>query len=180
MKTILYNTQTEQIEGRIRKGLFNDIYNSGLSVEPGWLPDHVIELVVTEDPIPEYDPITQTLSGERVVDLENKLYKTVYTVTDKTQEQIQHEAWTHDWPHPEYAKRIVAPKTLAMEDVGAKMYVWFMLEKLPVVPVGDHVHLYCRYIREEHEMIIDSLQGVITIEDSPWVNEQDNQQEENE
>ncbi len=70
-----------------------------------------------------------------------------------------------DWKYPEYVKRIIAPVSMIMEDVGIKMFGWFQLNNLPVVVLNSTVYLYCNTILPEHSDIISSLQGLITIED---------------
>jgi len=72
------------------------------------------------------------------------------------------------WQYPTYLKRIVAPIQLILDDIGIKMYGWFTLNKLPVLNLENgYVHLYCNEILPEHQAIIDSLQGVITIQERP-------------
>lgn len=68
--------------------------------------------------------------------------------------------WLHDYP-----LRIVAPKTLALD--YPQFYVWFMLNDLPMEKLGDSVHIYINEIMPEHQSLIDSLNGVITIESRP-------------
>jgi len=70
-----------------------------------------------------------------------------------------------DWSYPEYVKRIVAPITLIMDDIGVKIYSWFQLNNLPVVTVDDKVYLYCASILPEHQYVIDMYKGVIIVED---------------
>lgn len=72
-----------------------------------------------------------------------------------------------DWNYPSFAKRIVAPISLIMEDVGIKMYGWFQLNELPVISKNNVVYLYCNVILSEHQAVIDQLDGLITIEDNP-------------
>lgn len=71
------------------------------------------------------------------------------------------------WQYPQYAKRIIAPVSLIMDDVGVKMYNWFQLNMFPILKFGNNVHLYCNTILPEHQAIVDSLQGIIIIEDRP-------------
>lgn len=72
------------------------------------------------------------------------------------------------WASDRHALRIVAPIQLIMDDIGIKMYGWFNVNKLPVVNPGNgYVHLYCNEILPAHTAIIESLQGVITIENRP-------------
>ena len=65
--------------------------------------------------------------------------------------------WLHDYP-----LRIVAPKTLALD--YPQFYVWFMLNDLPMENVGDSVQIYVNEIIPEHQVLIDSLNGVVTVE----------------
>lgn len=72
-----------------------------------------------------------------------------------------------DWSYPNFNKRIVAPVSMIMEDIGIKMFGWFQLNNLPVVALNNNVYLYCNVILPEHQSVIDSLQGLITVEDKP-------------
>jgi len=71
------------------------------------------------------------------------------------------------WKYPKYLKRIIAPKELVMEDMGIKMLGWFIINDFPVYKEENMVHLYCNIILEEHNIIIENLEGVITVEDKP-------------
>jgi hypothetical protein len=170
MKTTLFNTQTGNTIGGIREGSFNGIWNSALSKQPGWLPDHIIELLVVQTDQPEYDPKVQRISSHWIVDVEEELYTMTWTVVDIPQSEIDYNNAVQDWPHKEWAKRIVAPIDLAMDDVGAKMYVWFTLNGFPVSRAGENtVHLYCNTILPQHQAIVDSLGEIVTIEDRPEI-----------
>jgi hypothetical protein len=72
-----------------------------------------------------------------------------------------------DWNYPNYAKRIIAPLSLILDDTGIKMYGWFQINGFPVVKRNTSAYLYCNTILPEHQQIVDQLQGVITIEDRP-------------
>lgn len=74
---------------------------------------------------------------------------------------------TDDWSYPSYVKRIIAPISLIMDDTGIKMYGWFNLNNLPVVNKNNTIYLYCNVILPEHQAIVDSYQGIITIENKP-------------
>lgn len=71
-----------------------------------------------------------------------------------------------DWNHPEYAKRIIAPIDLVMDNIGPKFFGWFQLKGLPVVVKNNDVYLYCNVILPQHQPILESLTGV-TVEDRP-------------
>lgn len=170
MKTILFNTQTSKTEGRIREGSFNGIWNSALSKEPGWTPDHIIELQVIEGDQPEYNPDTQRLTSQWQADTNQATYTQVWTLKDLTPEEIQEIENQKIWPHQKWAKRIVAPIDLVLDDIGIKMYGWFQLNGFPVEKVNDTtVHLYCNTILPTHEDIVEQLGDAIFIEDSPWM-----------
>ena len=70
-----------------------------------------------------------------------------------------------DWHYPIYKKRFIAPVSLINEPTGRDMLLWFVLNKLPIKKVGDTAYLYCNVILEEHQEIVDSLEGSITVED---------------
>jgi hypothetical protein len=74
---------------------------------------------------------------------------------------------TDDWNYPNFAKRIIAPISLIMDDIGVKMYGWFQINGLPTVTRNNNVYLYCNTILPEHQQVVDNLQGIITIEDRP-------------
>jgi hypothetical protein len=81
---------------------------------------------------------------------------------------ILQELGINYWQYPQYAKRIIAPIQLILDDIGIKMYGWFTLNKLPILNLEQgYVHLYCNEILPEHMEIIDQLQEVITIEQRP-------------
>ena len=170
MKTILFNTQTSKTEGRIREGSFNGIWNSALSKEPGWTPEHIVELEVFFTDSPEFDPETQTASFVWEADTEAKTYTRVWTVTDLTQEEIDRRDALETWKYPNWAKRIVAPIALVLDDIGIKMYGWFQLNGFPVDKSDEEtVHLYCNTILEEHQDIVQALGESIYIEDRPEI-----------
>jgi hypothetical protein len=82
--------------------------------------------------------------------------------------QNEYDYISDEWGYTNFSKRIVAPVELIMTDVGIKIYGWFTLNNLPVRKINDTtVHLYCNVILPEHQAVVDSLQGQITIEDRP-------------
>lgn len=71
------------------------------------------------------------------------------------------------WQYPLYAKRIVAPVDLILDDIGIKMYGWFQINNLPILKLGTSVNLYCNEILPQHQAIVDQLQGLIIVENRP-------------
>lgn len=71
------------------------------------------------------------------------------------------------WQYPQYAKRIIAPQELIFSDNGIKMYGWFNINNFPILKIATNLNLYCNTILPEHQAIVDSFAGLITIEDRP-------------
>jgi hypothetical protein len=71
------------------------------------------------------------------------------------------------WLHPEYAKRIIAPIDLVLDDTGLKFYNWFRARELPIERVGNYLHCYCHSIAPEHEAVVASFGNLLTVEDKP-------------
>jgi hypothetical protein len=111
---------------------------------------------VNSDP-PEHNPETQKLIESWSVKWGK--YRQEWQVVDKTPLEM--------WQHPEWSKKIIAPAALVMDDVGVKMLGWWQIMGYPIERKGDNVELYCNVIKPEHQQIVDSLQGVITIEYRP-------------
>jgi hypothetical protein len=157
MKTILYNTVTQQV-------ILNCLNGYTVDGKPSPTYDkNIVELAVVETEVPEYNTETHSVGSDYVLDVEAKTYTQVWSITAKTPYEIAMEGWQH----PEYAKRIVAPMELIMNDIGIKMYGWFQINGFPVVNKQPLVHLYCNVILAAHKSVIDSLHGYITIEDRP-------------
>jgi len=81
MKTILYNTVTQQVIGHYPNG-----YQVNGKPSPTYDND-VVELGVVEVEEPKHDPATQRLTSSFIVDLEAKVYTQVYEVVDITVEE---------------------------------------------------------------------------------------------
>lgn len=156
MSTILYDSTNNRIIAR-----FNDCYI--VDGQPAEVSPPLYELTVIHSDPPPHNPSTQNISTNQIYDIENKECRTEYTLTDKTQYEVDME----NWHAPEYAKKIVAPISLIMEDVGIKMYGWFTINNLPVITIDNIVELYCNSILPEHQFIINSYGDLLTIVDRP-------------
>jgi hypothetical protein len=111
---------------------------------------------VNSDP-PEHNPETQKLIESWSVKWGK--YRQEWEVVDKTPLEM--------WQHPDWAKKIIAPAALVMDDIGVKMLGWWQIMGFPIEREGDLVYLYCNQILPQHQAVVDQLQGVITIEDRP-------------
>ncbi len=160
MKTILYNTNSHQTEGPVRGGLYNDIFNSGLSIEPGWLPDYMIQLELIEDKPPAIDTFYHILSFTWEADLQNKQYKKVWTSREKT----PHELWLDQWTHPQFSMRMIVPKSLLSEYPHIAMQL--LIRQLPIqenVFTQEYI-VYMNTIMPEHESLVDELGNTLVVE----------------
>jgi hypothetical protein len=154
--TILYNIQTQQVLGYYPDGYLVN----GKPASPN--DEDVLELTVvgtSEPTITEFQKLSDTWEAN----LAELTWTQVWVVINKTAYEIAME----DWAEPEYAKRIIAPMQLVMDDVGSKMYNWFSINDFPIVRKEPLVHVYCNTILAEHQSVIDAFAGMITIEDRP-------------
>ena len=90
-------------------------------------------------------------------------WRILHTVTMKTADELLLDTWKH----PDWVKRIIAPASLVMEDIGIKMLGWWQVMGYPFQREGANIYLYCNVILPEHQSIVDGLAGLITIEDKP-------------
>jgi len=154
MKTVLFDESTGMLIGWFEGGYKVD----GLPcpVEP---PIYELNVFDTEEPV--YDPATQVISKDMVIDIPNGMYKSVWTVRNKTTFEIAMEAWHH----PEFAKRIIAPTELVMQYPAVE--TWFRINDLPIVREAGILYCYCNLILPAHQQLVDATQGIVTIEDRP-------------
>lgn len=94
MKQVLYNSNTEKV---------STFYQNGYPIaipehEQGYI--HVLNVIEPEPPA--YNPATQKLTSDWVIDLDNNEYVRVYTVIDKSEQELELE----DWDFLERAERV--------------------------------------------------------------------------
>ena len=165
MKHILYNTQTSELIGKPYTGIYTDNYPQGK------LKPYEIELEIVNLPAPEYDTSThKAVALPYVVDVEARTYTKQWDIVPLTEQELA----TREWVHPEYEKRITAPKMLTIQFAG--VLKWFEIENLPFKSDDNFIYLWCRFIRPEHQSLIDAansqLEGTglsIIIEDRPQI-----------
>lgn len=110
--------------------------------------------------IPAYNVNTQKLST-LYFDAANELF--TYDVLELSELELT----LLDWHHQEYSKRIVAPSSLI--DEYPNIAIWMQLNQLPIVLSEDTLtcYLYMNIVKPQHQSLVDSLQGIVTIEDLP-------------
>jgi hypothetical protein len=81
--TRLYDIQLQEF--------ISGIYHNGYLVDglKPQLPDHIIEVEIITTDLPSFNNETEKVSVEWVLDIDNKTYTNVYTITEKTTEEIR-------------------------------------------------------------------------------------------
>ena len=115
MKTILYNTNTQEIKHHAKEGYYKV---DGVRPE---LPKEVLELTVIEEPQPSYDAETQKISSDWVIDETAKEYRKEFTVTDLTPKELAAKAWKHT----EYPTKLIIDESVGGTPVGSKHFIRF-------------------------------------------------------
>jgi hypothetical protein len=165
MKTLRYNTTDQTYTSH--EGQYLTADNKAGRIDPPYVQLEVVETTkpeptATEKLLPvSYD--IEINEGEHDLTGINGTATEVWAVVDKSAYEIAMEGWHH----PDWCKRIIAPATLVMDDVGVKMLGWWQIMGFPIEREGDFVYLYCNQILPQHQTVVDQLQGVITIEDRP-------------
>lgn len=157
MKTILYNSATQQV--------ISPIYQDGYKVDgqPQSVEPPIYELEYIETTQPEHDPVTQYVTQEFLPDFDENEYRQVWYVHDRTDFEIAMQ----DWAYPEFQKRIVAPDALLLDDVGSKVFNWFTGKGLPFENCGDNIRLYFNDVLPQHQALVAQFDQIITIESRP-------------
>jgi hypothetical protein len=151
--TILYNTDTNEIVCRYPDGYTID----GVLQPLGKVAENILHLKFVTNPMPDH---TDTQRVESIW----KVQKNKYVQTWQVIQLSAHEIWMRGWHEPNFEIRIVAPKALVFDDMGAKMFAWFQLNDLPVHSRDKQTScLYCNEILPEHQTLIAAFeqQGVV-------------------
>lgn len=159
MKTRIYDINQNKFTSQIFEGGY---YVDGVKreVEPP-----LYELQLIEQIVHNYNPNTERIQKiEPIIDLNLK----TYTFGNKIVQLTEYEILIKEWRYTNFAKRIVAPKELVMEDIGIKMLGWFQVNGFPIKPSGNNVQLYCNVILPQHQGIVDNYAGLIIVEDRPY------------
>ena len=138
--------------------------------QPHPLPEHYILLQVIDTPAPEYNTALQVATSQYQVDLEALTYTKVWTVRDKTEQELQLEQAQKDWTHTEYQFRIECPKQLG--EAYPALYVHFVLNKLPIEtsPYNDNIiHIYCSTILPHHSELLNQLGDIVSVSSKPEI-----------
>ena len=114
--------------------------------------------------VPEYNAATEKLSD---IYFDELFLIFTYDVINKTQAEIDYETAMIGWHHQDYCKRIIAPAALIDQYPNIGVHMW--INKLPIEPSADGslLYLYMNVIKHEHQALVDSLEGILVIEDMP-------------
>jgi len=157
MQTILYNVVTQNQIGPMREGRY---IVDGL---PGWLPDDVVELKIKSVCQPDIDPNFEFLTDSWQANLDDLTWEQVWSINQFSPQEIA----LRGWHHPNFSKRIVAPAVLLNEYPAIGVHM--LINKLPIELSDDGLllFLYMDFIRPEHQVLVENLGGVLSIEEIP-------------
>ena len=109
------------------------------------------------------------VTGDSVTEKQVLIYKVNSVFTWKylniINNRVRYRQIAGNWEYPQLEKRIVAPISLVLQ--YPQFEVWFRLNDLPISNINDTIYCYCNTILPEHQALVDSLAGVITIENNP-------------
>jgi len=115
MKTILYNTNTQELTYHAKEG-----YYLVDGVRPT-LPSDMVELTEVEEITPSYNVETQRLTNSWVVDLTTLEYRKEFTVVDLTAKELA----AKEWKHIDYTKKLTIDEDVAKTSVGVFHFMRF-------------------------------------------------------
>jgi hypothetical protein len=150
---ILFNTQTNQLANSQQ---FKDGY-------PHYLPDHIIQLEVINNPMPEIDNNTHkaTMTPYK---REGDTWVNGWVVEPLT----EYELAVRDWKFIEYKFRIRVPRALGEAYPG--LYAHFQLNRLPIEDYTDDiVDVYINTILGHHSDLLEVLQNVVEVHARPAI-----------
>jgi hypothetical protein len=164
MRTLRYNTETKQYT--THNGQYTTYDGRPGRIDAPWIQLEIIEVQApTIDEYTQRTALSYDININDVIDEYgiNGTATEVWQIEDKTAYEIAMQSWSH----PEYLKKIIAPKQLVLDDTGIKMLGWFQVNNFPYESKGDNVELYCNTILPEHEPIIEMYGDLVTVEDRP-------------
>jgi hypothetical protein len=168
MKTILYNTQTQEIKHHAKKGYYKVRGKKAIDF-PELLPQGWKELI-WDDTVPTVTETQVLEAAPAYADLTNKTYKPVtYTVRSKTPEEIALEGFGYT----EYAMRLDIHPGVLFTLKGLAYRIWLQDKGYPVEMQADESYrVWVDSISPQHQNYISQLEnaGDLTITQRPTTN----------
>ena len=161
MKTVLYNTQTQEVTHHKPEG-----YYMVDGAQPAPLPN-VVELVVINTPAPVFNPATHKISSAFVIDVPNLEYRLEYTLTPLTALELA----VNDWQHLEFAQRLIINEEVIFSTDGNPFYAYYRLNGNPMQKVGNKVHVWINEVQQQHQTLFNYMQtaGLLILENRPAI-----------
>lgn len=168
MRTVLYHTTQQKVLSWHKPQYL-------VNGKPGYLPAHIVELQVNDDPgdPPAYDQDTQKISTYYAADILAGTYSKQWKITAKTLEEIEFDQKVQVWPAREWNKRIVISlaalySNASLKEFTTELTLWWTLNGFRQEIRDGYAYFYCNLILPEHQAIVDAFSAVISIEDSIW------------
>lgn len=156
MRTILFNTETQEIKHHANEGYYKV---RGKRPE---LPEPWVELEVENAARPTYDPETHELKHfPHAVDLQAKTYLDSYTVMPLSDYKIALRAWQY----PEYALKLSVHGSVLFDSTGIAYRAYLEDRGFPVEMQEDGSYsIWLNDIEEVHQPFVTQLEnnGLLT------------------
>ena len=161
MKTILYNTNTQEITQHAKEG-----YYLVDGVRPT-LPKDMVELTIVEETQPSYDPETQKITSDWVIDLTAKEYRKEFTVVNLTPKELAAKAWKHT----DFSTKLIIDESVGGTPVGSKHFIRFENMGNPVEydKANKQFSVWVNSLDTDYQNELQGFidQGLITVENRP-------------
>lgn len=167
MKTILYNTDTQQLEANGR--VFDGGYKIRSVAQKPFLPAHIKELEYIDATPPTFDAATHKIGGfEWVADLNAETYTKVWNVVALSAKELA----AIEWEHPEWGKRLDVHGSVLFTQMGTAYRNYLNDKGYAVEMQADgNYKVWIDTIEPSHQPYIDGLvnANLCTIHERPQI-----------
>lgn len=160
MKTILYNTVTQQVIHHANHGSY------AVDGLPAILSSPWVQLNYIEEPVPTYDAETHIAEKQKfTADVENNIYCDSWLVRPLTQTELNKRAWAY----AEYSMKLIVDESVLFTPEGNQYKVWLDLKGYPIEMVDGKINVWVDSIHPDHQAYATLLEtnNLLTIENAP-------------
>lgn len=160
MKTILYNTVTQQVIHHANDGSY------AVDGLPAILPSPWAQLNYIEESRPTYDAETHIAEKQEfTADVENSTYSNSWLVRPLTPTELNERAW----PYTEYSIKLIVDESVLFTPEGNQYKSWLDLKGYPIEMLDGKVNVWVNSIQPEHQAYVTLLEtnNLLTIENAP-------------
>ena len=122
---------------------------------------------MVEETQPSYDPETQKITSDWVIDLTAKEYRKEFTVVNLTPKELAAKAWKHT----DFSTKLIIDESVGGTPVGSKHFIRFENMGNPVEynEANKQFHVWVKQIDTDYQSELQSFidQGLITVENIP-------------